>query len=293
MISFIFEQYGYYPKEIQDNVFTIGEWIFKLVEIEEDEAYIQSVEEYIANIRNQFSNARSFVIKSRTGKSITMYDGKRYVLISVKKCQITFKEMEKFHKSFEEGNSNINLKKLALTWEEKLSYIEKNAVSSFRIDSIYYSENLQKSMYIFGETVNAIQYLSELVDDFGGTLDKVSITHKRLRNLDSFNFYNPFNFIIDNPVRDIIYLYKNDFVEFEILIELLGQYDFDTKLATYTMARYMYPCDALDSLEENIGKNNASFSIKYNIEKEYCKCKKLYDYLKMKYKIRPINWLEN
>ena len=110
--------------------------------------------------------------------------------------------------------------------------------------------------------------------------------------MNSFDFFDPFNFIIDHPIRDYVELYKNNVIEFLDLVSILEFYRMDTKIATLFMARLMYPSEILDALEENVDKKDKSFRINYSIEKEVLKIKKAYLYFKKKYNIRPIYWLE-
>lgn len=293
MISFIFEQYGYYPKNFISNTFEIDNWIFKLIEVDGDEEYLNLIDSYINVVREKFPNNGIFIIKSRFNKKIVIYDNKKYVLVSCLKGNLNIKDLNKFHYIFKMSNEKVNLNNLASTWEERLNFIEKNAITSLRIDSVYYKDNLQISMYIIGITQNSIQYLSELILDFNSEIDNVSLTHKRLEDLNSFDFFNPFNYIIDHPIRDLIELYKCNILTFSDLIDLFEYYKLDSKLASYVMVRYLYPGKILDELENNINKNDSGFKLKYNFEIELQKTKKIYLYLKEKYNIRPINWLEN
>lgn len=292
MISFIFEQYGYYPNNIVFNIFEVDGWMFKLIEVNCDEEYLDSIEKYLDLIRKSFLKQGIFIIKSRFNNRIVTYDNKKYVLVSCLKNTLTIKDLNKFHSIFEMPNEKINLKNLISVWEERLSYIEKNAVASLRIDSVYYTENLQNAMYIIGLAQNSIQYLSELILDFDHEIEDVSLTHKRLENLDSFEFFNPFNFIIDHPIRDLVELYKYNIISFDDMMELLKYYKMSPKLGTYLMVRYLYPGKMLDELENNINKNNSGFKLKYNLETELQKTKKIYSFLKKECNIRPIRWLE-
>ncbi len=293
MISFIFEQYGYYPKNIASNTFEVDNWIFKLIEVDYSEEYLNLIDSYIDVVRKKFINSGIFIIKSRFGKKVVDYDNKKYVLISCLKSNLNIKDLNKFHSIFKMSQEKVNLINLLNTWENRLDYIEKNAITSLRIDSVYYKENLQNSMYLIGITQNSIQYLSEYILDFDVEIKDVTLTHKRLENLNSFDFFNPFNYIIDHPIRDLVELYKHNSISFNDLIELFDFYELNSKLATYAMIRYLYPGKELDELENNINKNYSGFKLKYNLESELQKTKKIYYYLKEKYNIRPINWLEN
>ena len=51
MLSFLYEQYGYYPRDIINNCFEIGEWKFKLEEVACDENYFVELD-YLANLHD-------------------------------------------------------------------------------------------------------------------------------------------------------------------------------------------------------------------------------------------------
>lgn len=294
MITFLFEQYGYYPKDLsKDNSFEIDNWLFRLIEIEYEDSFIESVDRYITELRDYFEAKGSFIIKTRFNKKVSIYDGKRYVLVSVNKCNMSLQDLNKLHCAFIEKDKYVDLNNLFATWEERISIIDAEAVSSLRIDSVYYKNNIEITMFCLGLAQNALQYLSEVILDYDKKVENVTITHKRLKNLNSFDFWNPFNLIIDHPLRDLVELYKNDFIQFDELLYLFEYYNMEIKTASLFMARLLYPGEIFDRLDDNIKEKSTSFKLVYNIEREMQKIKKVYLYLKDKYGIRPIIWLEN
>lgn len=293
MNAFLFEQYGYYPKSFVNNVFIQDDWIFKLIEVQSDDKYIKEIDEYSEKIRSNFENKGPFIIKTRFNKLSSFCDNKQYILVCVYRCNMSLKDLNKFHYLFREEDRKLNLKQLLNTWNERMSYIEKEAVSCLRVDSVYYKNNVEKTMFCLGLTQNAIQYLSDVIMDYGNEIKGLTITHRRLKDLNSFDFFNPLNFIVDHPLRDLVDLYKNDFLQFDALVDLLEYYDIEQKLASIFIARLMYPGEIFDALEENIYKKGVSFRLEYNIEKESQKIKKIYLYFKDRFKVRPIDWLED
>ncbi len=292
MLTFLFEQYGYYPSSFENNIFYIDNWMFKLLEIDYSDEKIKEFDSFNNFLNQQFDGKCSFIIKTRFDKVVSMYDNKRYVLISVYKCNMSIKDLNKFHCVCVEENKVIDLLKVVDMWEDRIINIENTAIGFLRIDSAYYKENVENTMFCIGLAVNAVQYLSEIVNDFGKNLEGLTIVHKRLKNLDSFEFFNPFNFIVDHPIKDFVDLYKNDFISFNELIDVLNFYKIDSKLASVFMARMLYPSFVFDSLDENVTKKEKDFHLKYNIEKEFSKLKKIYVHLKNFFNIRPIDWLE-
>jgi hypothetical protein len=120
----------------------------------------------------------------------------------------------------------------------------------------------------------------------------VTIVHKRLKNLDSFDFFNPFNFIVEHPLKDICLLYQSDYISFEEFKSLLSNYALDIVSATFVIARLLYRVDVFDSLEIKKDLETRNQKINFNLEKEIYKIKKAYSLLKEMYLIRPIDWLE-
>lgn len=292
MLSFLFEQYGYYPKDFIDNSFTVNEWIFKLIETDYDLKKIDEIDNYILNIRDTFDGEGPFIIKTRSNQKISYIDNKKYVLISVKKRNLSLKDLNKFHCLFFNNKNFVDLKNLLSTWKSRIEYIEKDMISTLRIDSVYYNKNLEVTLFCLGIAQNAIQYLNDIILDYDDKIENITITHKRMSDLNSFDFFNPLNFIEDHPIRDIVDLYQNNFITFTEFVSFVEYYQLDNKTASLFMARLLYPAKVFDLLEENANKKETGFRIQYNIQKELCKFKKIYLFLKEKYNIRPINWLD-
>lgn len=291
MLSFLFEQYGYYPNLI-DDIFVIDGWEFRVVEVNCDEEFLDSIEGYMNFIRKEFNGLGVHILKNRYNKKISYYDNKKYVLMSGYKSRVAVNDLNKIHVMFNDKYKKVDLKELLNLWQSRITKAESECVSSLRIDGTYYSSNLEISMFSFGLGQNSVQYLSELIDDYGSLVDDVTVTHRRLKSLNSFDFFDPFNFIIDHPIRDFVELYKNNVVEFVDLISVMDFYRIDAKIASLFMARLMYPSGVLDALEENMEHKDKDFKINYSIERELLKIKKAYLYFKEKYNIRPICWLE-
>lgn len=293
MLSFLFEQYGYYPKSFINNSFEIDNWVFKLIEIVEDNGYIDQIDNFIFVIRDAFLNNSPYIIKNRMGEKISYYDGKGFVLICILKSSVDIEQLNRFHVLLKEENKNVDLKKICLLWEKKMNFIENECLALLKSDNASYENNLKIVLFCLGLCQNSIQYLSDIVMDYDGFVNNLTITHKRLSSFNSFEMFNPFNFVVDHPLRDYIELYKNDIIDFDTLIESLEYYQLDSKLASVIIARLLYPSFVFDCLEENYYSSNQNLKINYNIEKETLKIKKVYWYYKKKYQIRPILWLDN
>ncbi len=291
MLPFLFEQYGYYPN-LQDNRFFIEGWEFRLIEVDCDEEFVEIIEKYNNVIRENFDGRGVHILKTRYNQKISCYDNKKFVLMSAYRSEVNISDFNKLHLLFNEHYKSVDLKELLNLWQTRMTTLENEGIQSLRIDGNYYSDNLEKSMFAFGLCQNAIQYLSELIDDYGSIVDNVTITHGRIKRMDAFDFFNPFNFVFDHPIRDFAELYKNNVIDFTNLISIFEYYRLDAKIATLFVARLLYPSEVLDALEDNLEEKEKTFKINYFPEKELLKIKKAYLYFKDKYNIRPIYWLE-
>ena len=292
MISFLFEEYGYYPKEFSNNKFFINDWEFRLVEVDCNNVYLEEVERYIYYLRGNFGGRGPYIMKNKSNSKISTYDGKKYVLVSVNvKNDVDTGEFNKMHVLFNEAKQHVNLEELLKTWQMRFAEIERYGVSSLRMDSPFYSENLEIAMFGLGMCQNAIQYLYDIIEDCGKNVENVAIVHKRIDNFNSFDFFNPFNLVVDHPIRDYAELYRNDVIGLEELVYCLNFYEIDCKIASLFIARIMYPIKILDLLDDELMVEK-NIKQEYSIPKEIIKIKKAYVYFKNKYNIRPIDWLE-
>ena len=204
---------------------------------------------------------------------------------------MNFNDLIRFHLLFYREDEYIEIDKVLLAWKDRIDDIEKKLSSYLRVDSIYYKHNLDISMFCIGLGINAMQYLSDAIYNYDKKLYGVTIVHKRLTNLNSFDFFNPFNFIVEHPLKDIVLLYQSDYISFEEFKSIIANYRIDTLSATFCMARLLYRVDVFDFLETKRDLE-ADQKINFNLKKEIYKIKKAYSLLKEIYSIRPIDWLE-
>ena len=289
--TFLFEQYGYYPKEFENDMFVVDNFLFKLLKIDLDEEKILEMEKYMLVIRENFNNMGPHVIKNKFDKYVSNLIGDKYILISIYISNFSLKQLYRFHDLFFTPGEYVELDKILNVWKNRVENIEKNINTYINVEGVSYKDNLKKIMFCIGLATNAMQYLSDIINDYGSRLYGVTLTHKRLKGLDSFEVLNPLNYIVDTPCKDIVMLYQNDKIDVDDLDDSIKRYNLDVKCARFIMSRIMYKCDFFDNLEnkKELGINR---SLDFDIEKEMGKIKKAYSLLKSKYDIRPIDWLE-
>ena len=85
---------------------------------------------------------------------------------------------------------------------------------------------------------------------------------------------------------------QNNYISFNEFVNIIETYNLDIIKATFLMSRILYRVDVFDYLENKKSSFEENQKINFNIEVEFMKIKKAYKYLKEKYFIRPIEWIE-
>ena len=233
------------------------------------------------------------VMKYMMASLIKKFSKRKYTLMAInKETIVSINDLKKFHFIFKKLEMGMDLRNLLNAWKYRSEYFEKNLLSGLSVESVHYGKNLEICLFALGMCQNAIQYLSQIIEDYGEKIENVTLTHKRLENLNFFDFFNPFNFVIDNPVRDYAELYRNSNINYNVLVECLDFYNFSTKEVSLFIARIMYPVQILDLIERNIEKKEKNFNLNFHINNELLKIKKVYLFFREVYHIRPISWLE-
>ena len=110
MLSFLYEQYGYYPQNLINESFIIDNWKFKLIAIDQKNDYVDKIDEFVKLNRKIFDNIGPYIIPTRNGEKVASYDGKKYVLVSVYLRDISVEDVRRFHYVFAENDRNVDLK---------------------------------------------------------------------------------------------------------------------------------------------------------------------------------------
>ncbi|MBE6124430.1 MAG: hypothetical protein E7184_02730 [Erysipelotrichaceae bacterium] len=297
MFAFLFDNYGYYPVNIVNESFVYKNWFFKLERVDDNEEKIKSIASFSVEIAKKLDGKSGYIIKNKNGKYISHYNGIAYVLISIPNVVIDLVDYYKLHEFFSGiDNREYSLKKVLSLQEEKYEFISNVVVSSIRKDHSNYKEFLQLIFYSFGLAENSFQYLADIIEDSNDKLERLTISHKKKCSFDTYSFLNPLNMIIDNPVRDLAFLFKSEEFSISEIENILDYYQINAKEASYLMSRILYPDFLFEELIEFYDNKkdifNFLFEQKQKISFNYTKLNTIYKLLQTKYSIRPIKWLE-
>lgn len=232
------------------------------------------------------------VIFNKDKSLLTFYNNKPYMLIkkniSIKKY-VDIQEIINYDIPIYNENK-INWKKL---WKDKIDYYEYQMSQL----GIKYKILRRSFDYYIGLSESAISLLNYV--NYENI--KYYICHKRINLNERLDeFLNPINIIIDNRTRDVAeYIkinYLNETIKINEVLNELDNINFDYSESLLLLSRLLYPSyyfDLYDQIiQDKLREDKINFYIKKNSEYEEF-LKKIYSYLKNKYKIPEIEWLEN
>lgn len=297
MRAFIYDKYGYYVEEENAISFKIDDWNFELVQIDKKEFELENLDNYLKQISRLFNNAGANIILNRDGQYLSTTDFGTVALVAIKERMFTIDELSKLHVHFQNIHTDerYDLKKLIELWEDKVDLIEEKIIPSIKIDDYAYSTAMEITIHALGLAENAIQYLSELSMDESNQIPRLTLVHKRLKSLEAKDFLNPFNLVIDSPMRDYAELYKNGLVNVDTLLKILDVYSTNTFEASLLFARILFPTNIFDCLEDHYGERKdvrvSIINFRRTLDEEIMRIKKVHKALVSTYNIRPITWL--
>ena len=225
----------------------------------------------IYNLYNELLKRKIFtndIVLNKNNQIITMVNNVPYVLL---KDNTINKRINMNDILYLQNNSiNIYNDKLLFRnnwitlWEIKIDYYESRLKE---IDNKYplLSNTLD---YYIGLGENAISYL---VNNNIKVNDLV-LSHKRIKMDDSsFEFYNPFNYILDSRVRDfseyIKSLFFKDMITFENFEGYLNISNFNKDEYILLISRLLYPSYYFDLFDDIVNNNEDENIIKNVINK--------------------------
>lgn len=299
MRDFIFDQYGYYYSDSDASEFEFKGYEFKVMAHSLTENDLINMEEYIQYLYSKLNiNPHCHIVKNRAGLYGVESKYGTVSLVSCLKKDYKLDNLISFqHLEINELSKPYTISNLSTLWEEKLNLIEEKCVPYLKIDDFTYPIILKETIFAIGLCSNAIEYLTDMKEDYGSEVKNLCYAHKRLYDLTSFDLFNPFNIVIDSPTRDLAFLYKEKAINLNELISIIDYYKLDQMEISLLMARALFPTATFDILEDYFALKK---DIKLSIVKKHKKTKRevnllveLHKRLVEKYKIRPIEWLLN
>ena len=298
MKSFIYDRYGY-DVNVNEGSFTYKDFVFKIERVEKSEEELRVINDLCQNITHDTFDKVASICANRNNVFLTPYEDYNVVLVSVEKFHVSFDDVIFFHRkyiSYLYQEEPINLIDIKTRWINKTSYIKEKVLNSFSMSSPYYDKLRKVTLYMLGYADNAIQYLENLIIDKGEKLTYLTIAHKRLRRLNSYDLCNPLNLVYDSPTRDLAELYKFHAISKEELLLSLNHYSFSSKDITFLLARLLYPTYLFDLLETSYEEKKDIHRyielIYLNLSSQMSSLASIYKVIKQKYMIRPIQFLE-
>lgn len=298
MQTYIYDHYGYIIEDDYAKEFTYRGFHFKLESHDKNEQELSSLRELVREINKTLFNQGVDIIENAMGLLGCVEESSSISLVGVKIFNVSINDLNRMHKEYlsvgdkSYGNTLLETK---ILWETKIDLIENTILPS--IDRTMNNYHLIYSIiaYSIGLAENALTYLNDIIIDYGSDVRNVTIAHKRLYTLNSFDLLNPFNLVLDSPMRDLAELYKNDVLDNASLINEIEKYRIDTKEAMILFSRILFPNKVFDILEdyyiEKKRMDEELISYYYFINKKMKEISSLHQFLINSFGIRPIEWL--
>lgn len=297
MRDFIFDQYGYYY-EGDESEFVYQGFDFKLVANSYSEPELNELEQFIVDFNNRLSySPKTHLVKNRVGNYGVETELGSVALVCVKQAKYNINDLLEFQQigSNYHSRSPYTISNLIELWEEKLSLVEEKCVPYLKIDDFTYPMILKETIFAIGLCSNAIEYLTDLKNDYQDEVKRLTFSHRRLYDLSSFDMFNPYNIVMDSPVRDYAFLYKEGSLSIQDIISLIDYNNFTQDEISLLFARVLFPTATFDILEDNYSLKK---DIKLPIVKKTKETKRdlgrvvaLHKALVERYRIRPIDWI--
>ncbi len=302
MESFIFDYYGYNIDKIENATFKYQGYTFLLAAVSEDEEAILKINQLLSSLANVFNNDIVYIVKNKYNHYIsTAKDDNNLCLLTFKNEDFTnLSSYYKMHATFFNSfNFKINLNDIIILWDQRLEYIQNQCLVNLNFDNVAHLILYEHTNYAIGLALNALQYLADLRIDYPQFVYLSTLTHRRIKKMDKFELFNPFNFIIDHSSRDLAELYKNDLISFDELINTCQNYHYSIHEYEYLLARLLYPTFIFDIIED-IATDQSSYDYTNDIyeaimkqNSQISKIKQYYHYVSKSLNVRPISWLQH
>ena len=293
MKNFIYDRYGYFNEEDKE-CFDYEGFHFGVERNDKSPQETENMNQYIIAFSSNTFGKRGYIVPTRDNQLITLSEFGAVSLVAVENFAVGIEDIKRIHYLTMNTDNKSRLSYVKNRWIAKLSLIREKIMPSLKIDEYYYQMVMISLTQAIGLADNAVAYLEDTIIDYGDQLKVTALSHKRM-HLDSYDLLNPFNLIVDSPMRDFAELYKNEEIEIDQLISVLYEYQSNPKEVSILLSRVLYPTRLFDLIEDHYQKRG---DITKEIERYYRdasrqieRIKKLHNYLVNNYGIRKINWL--
>lgn len=231
------------------------------------------------------------IIFNKEKQLLTFYNGKPYLLLKKNLLidkKVDLNEIITYY--IPVYNKTIfEWKKL---WKEKIDYYE------YQMSQLAVKYKILKNSfdYYVGLSETAISLLNYVNEKE----IKYYICHKRIITNEKLDdFFNPTNFVVDSVTRDIAEYVKMEYfeksIDLSMIFSCLDKLNFNDTESVLFLARLIYPSYYFDMYDQiiqgKLAEEKIELYIKRNTSYEAF-LKKIYFYLKTKYRIPEIEWLE-
>ncbi len=277
--------------------FNIGNNYYVLSKYNRDIKELES----IYNLSNNLLNNGIYnhqMIPNKNNSLLTPINNNLYVLMKLyddMKKKIKFDDVVKFSKiiGFVKQDKILKRDNWSTLWSNKIDYFEYQ-VNQFGKKYPLIRESFS---YFIGLAENGIS----LYNDTEKNSEYITVSHIRInKNSTLYDLYNPLNFILDYPARDISEYLKSKIMSgndiFEDLNYYLSNYHPNNYEIQLFFIRMLYPSFYFDKYEQIMAGSSKELELNPIIAKvdDYENIiKKMYSYLSYYTKLPEIDWLKN
>lgn len=240
---------------------------YYFVEYDRDKKDIKSIVSICEELKKRNIITNELVLNKFNGY-ITPYNNLLYVLIkeNSRKYKININDVLYIQNNTYDllvDNNMIRNNYIDL-WKTKIDFYEKKIIDIRNKNKLI--DNTFDFFVGLGE--NAIVYLT----NNNVRISHLVLSHRRIdEKRNSFDFYNPLNYILDNRARDIADFIKSIFfyesISKEVIFNFLNYINFNREEYILFIARMLYPTYYFDMIDKIIINNESEVILKKIIDK--------------------------
>ena len=297
--SFIFDYYGYNVDKLDNNTFIFKGYTFLLIKIDDSEEEVNKLNSLINSLSYNFNNDVVYIVKNKYDQYVSSFNDGQICILAYKNTNINISDYMKMHSTYLNSFSySVNIHDIIALWDQRLEYIQNQCLINLNFDNESHLILYKFTQYSVGLALNSLQYLKDITIDFNRISYNATLTHRRIKNINKYELFNPFNLIIDHSSRDLAELYKNDLIDFNTLINITTYFNYTVDEYEYLLARLLYPTFIFDILEDLYNeKTNYDYTNQICMainkqKKAIIKLKEYYENIYQYITIRPIDWIK-